>query len=192
LKLPFRNKLLIIAAIALIFTGYFYYVTSNKAIDFSLNNWDEKKVSMRDLRDKVVVMTFSYSNCSARCPVVTVRLKSLDELMNAPEDVVYLHVSIDPEMDTPESMKKYFGLYKLDPVKDRRWMFVSGQENDLLKVWEFYGIEIEKIKDKSLPEGYYMEYNPMLVLIDKRGFIKHQEDFYFEEDNIIKRIKEIT
>jgi cytochrome oxidase Cu insertion factor (SCO1/SenC/PrrC family) len=113
-------------------------------------------------------------------------------MMNAPEDVVYLHVSVDPEMDTPESMKKYFGLYKLDPVKDRRWMFVSGQENDLLKLWEFYGIEIEKIEDKSLPEGYYMEYNPMLVLIDKRGFIKHQEDFYFEEDSIIKKIREIT
>ena len=190
--MSFRNKWSVIAALVLVLLGYYFYSTQNRAINFSLTNWDEKEVTMRDLRDKVVVMTFSYSNCSARCPVVTVRLKSLDELMNAPEDVVYLHVSVDPEMDTTESMKKYFGLYKLDPEKDRRWMFVSGQENDLLKLWEFYGIEIEKIKDRSLPEGYYMEYNPMLVLIDKRGFIKHQEDFYFEEDNIIKKIREIT
>jgi len=190
--LPSRNKWSVIAASVLVLIGYYFYSTQNRAIDFSLNNWDEKKVTMRDLRDKVVVMTFSYSNCSARCPVVTVRLKSLDELMNAPEDVVYLHVSIDPEMDTPESMKKYFGLYKLDPVKDRRWLFVSGQENDLLKLWEFYGIEIEKIKDRSLPEGYYMEYNPMLVLIDKRGSIKHKEDFFFEENSIIQKIREIT
>lgn len=186
------NKWVIIIALMFILPGYYYYVTKSRAIDFTLENWDQTTVSMHDLRDKTVILTFSYSNCTVRCPVVTVRLKSLDELMESPEDVVYLHVSIDPDKDTPESMKKYFGLYKLDPVKDKRWMFVSGQETDLLKLWEFYGIEIEKIKDKSLPEGYYMEYNPMLVLIDKRGSIKHQEDFYFEEDNIISKIREIT
>jgi protein SCO1/2 len=182
----------IIIALMFFLPGYYYYVTKGRAIDFTLENWDETTVSMHDLRDKTVILTFSYSNCTVRCPVVTVRLKSLDELMESPEDVVYLHISIDPEKDTPESMKKYFGLYKLDIEADNRWLFVSGRKSELSKLWKFYGIEIEKIEEKMLPEGYYMEYNPMLVLIDKRGFIKHQEDFYFEEGNIIKKIREIT
>ncbi len=172
--------------------GYYYYETRNRAIDFSLDNWDEKTVTMRDLRGKVVVLAFSYANCSVRCPVVTVRLSSLDEMMNAPQDVVYLHVSIDPEMDTPERRKKYFGLYKLDAVKDRRWMFVSGQEDELAKLWKFYGIEVERIEEKRLPEGYYMEYTPKIVLIDKEGSIRHEEDFFFMEDEIIKKIREIA
>jgi cytochrome oxidase Cu insertion factor (SCO1/SenC/PrrC family) len=161
------------------------------AIDFSLDNWDEKTVTMNDLRGKVVVMTFSYANCSARCPVVTVRLSSLDEMMNAPADVVYLHVSIDPEMDTPEKRREYFSLYNLDAVKDSRWMFVSGQRDELSRLWKFYGIEIEKIDEERLPEGYYMEYTPKLVLIDKRGSVRHEEDFFFLEDEIVKKIREI-
>jgi protein SCO1/2 len=175
-----------------ILPGYYYYVTKDRAADFSLNNWDEETVTMRDLRGRVVVLAFSYSNCSVRCPVVTVRLKSLDELMKAPKDVVYLHVSIDPEKDSPESRKKYFGLYKLDAEKDSRWMFVSGKKEELSRLWEFYGIDIEVIEEKMVPEGYYIEYTPKLVLIDKRGSIKHEEDFFFEEEEIIKKIGEIT
>ena len=113
-------------------------------------------------------------------------------MMDAPQDVVYLHVSIDPEMDTPERRKKYFGLYKLDAVKDRRWMFVSGQQDELAKLWKFYGIEVERIEEKRLPEGYYMEYTPKIVLIDKKGSIRHEEDFFFMEDEIIKKIREIA
>jgi protein SCO1/2 len=166
-------------------------VISNKAIDFSLYNWDKKAVTMRDLRGKVVVLTFSYSNCSVRCPVVTVRLTSLDNQMNAPQDVLYLHVSIDPEMDTPESRKKYFGLYRLNAVKDKRWMFVSGKKDEIEKLWKFYGIEVEKIPEEMLPEGYYLEYTPKIVIIDKKGFIKHETDFFFLEDEIAKKIEEI-
>jgi protein SCO1/2 len=166
-------------------------VISNKAIDFSLYNWDKKAVTMRDLRGKVVVLTFSYSNCSVRCPVVTVRLTSLDNQMNAPQDVLYLHVSIDPEMDTPESRKKYFGLYRLNAVKDKRWMFVSGKKDEIEKLWKFYGIEVEKIPEEMLPEGYYLEYTSKIVIIDKKGFIKHETDFFFLEDEIAKKIEEI-
>jgi protein SCO1/2 len=178
--------------LVLILTGYYFYAAKDRAINFSLDNWDEKTVTMYDLRGKVVVLTFSYSNCTVRCPVVTVRLTSLDEVMNAPEDVVYLHVSIDPEKDTPESMKKYFGLYKLDVEKDKRWLFVSGQKSELSKLWEYYGIEIEKIEEKMLPEGYYIEYTPKLVLIDKNGSIRYEADFFFVEDEIAGKIREIT
>ena len=188
-----QNKGLIAVLVCLLGAiGYYFYVTSNKAIDFSLTNWDNETITMRDLRGKVVVQTFSYSNCSVRCPVVTFRLKSLDEVMKAPEDVVYLHISIDPEKDTPESMKKYFGLYQLDVEKDDRWIFVSGQKSELSKLWKFYDIEIEKVEEKRLPEGYYMEYTPTLVLIDKNGSIRHEADFFFMEDEIIKKIRDIT
>ena len=186
------SKLPVIAIIVLIFIGSYFYVNKNRAIDFSLNNWDETTVTMRDLRGKTVVLAFSYSNCTVRCPVITVRLTALDEMMGAPEDVVYLHVSIDPEMDTFENRKKYFSLYDLDAVKDNRWLFVSGEKDELSRLWEFYGIDIEKIEEKMLPEGYYIEYNPKLVLIDKKGAIRHETDLFFEDDAIIKKIREIT
>jgi cytochrome oxidase Cu insertion factor (SCO1/SenC/PrrC family) len=89
-------------------------------------------------------------------------------------------------------MKKYFGLYKLDPSRDKRWMFVSGEVNELSVLWKYYGIEVEKVEEKMLPEGYYMEYTPKLVLIDKKGVIRHEENFFFDDEDIVKKIRKIT
>ena len=185
------NKWPIISLLLFLSLGYYVYAIKDRAIDFSLNNWDEKIVTMHDLRGKVVVLAFSYSNCTVRCPVVTVRLSSLDEVMKAPADIVYLHVSIDPEKDSPESRKKYFGLYKLDIAKDKRWMFVSGQKEELSRLWDFYGIDIKRIEEKMLPEGYYIEYTPKLVLIDKKGVVRYESDFFFLEDEIAGKIRAI-
>jgi protein SCO1/2 len=184
--------LAVVFAFVVLVLGYSLYTAGNKAIDFRLVNWDQETVTMSDLRGNTVVLAFSYSNCSIRCPVVTVRLALLDELLNSPEDLVYLHVSIDPEKDTPESMKKYFGLYKLDPARDKRWMFVSGEVNELSVLWKYYGIEVEKVEEKRLPEGYYMEYTPKLVLIDKKGVIRHEENLFFDDEDIVKKIRKIT
>jgi cytochrome oxidase Cu insertion factor (SCO1/SenC/PrrC family) len=96
--------LAVVFAFVVLVLGYYLYTAGKKAIDFRLVNWDQETVTMSDLRGNTVVLVFSYSNCSIRCPVVTVRLALLDELLNSPEDLVYLHVSIDPEKDTPESM----------------------------------------------------------------------------------------
>ena len=169
---------------------YYLYGMQKRAIDFYLNNWDGKMISMASLRGKIVVLTFSYAFCSVRCPVITARLAFLDQILKSPDDVVYLHISVDPEMDTPERRRKYFELYRLDVEKDRRWIFVSGRVDDLSRLWEFYGIEIKKITSESLPEGYYMEYTPKIVIIDKNGRIRHVTDFFFEEDEIARVIEE--
>lgn len=174
-----------------IFAGYYFYLADKRAIDFSLNNWDGKTVTLQDLKGKVVVLTFSYAFCSVRCPVITARLSSLDDVINASQDVVYLHVSVDPDMDTPERRKKYFSLYRIDAGKDKRWMFVSGQKDELKKVWTFYGIDIKKIENKDIPEGYYMEYTQKVVIIGKDGSIKHETDFYFLDNEMAEKIGEV-
>jgi cytochrome oxidase Cu insertion factor (SCO1/SenC/PrrC family) len=94
-------------------------------------------------------------------------------------------------MDTPERRREYFDLYKINAVKDRRWMFISGPRDELSKLWDFYDITIKKIENDWIPEGYYMEYTPKLLIIDKRGFIRYETDFDFLEDEITKKIEEI-
>jgi len=164
-------------------------VVEKKAVDFTLNNWDGKTVTLNDLKNKVIVLTFSYSYCSVRCPVVTARLSSLDYEINASKDVVYLHVSVDPDMDTPERRLNYFQLYGIDAVKDNRWMFVSGKKEELSKLWKFYGIEIDKIEENRIPEGYYIQYTPKVVVISKDRLIKLETDFYLSEEEVAKTIK---
>jgi protein SCO1/2 len=183
------NSLIIgFIAFLLILSGPSAHGTDKNAFDFDLKNFDGERVTTRALRGKVVLLTFSYAYCSVRCPLITARLSSLDDRLNAPKDVVYLHVSVDPEMDTPERRVKYFNLYGIDAVKDNRWMFVSGQKDELVKLWRFYGIEIEKMEEKRIPEGYYMEYTPKIVIISKGGTIAYEVDFHFMEEEMARKM----
>jgi len=182
---------IIITFLLLILSSHSSYATDKKAADFSLKNFDGKTVTLSGLKGRVVVLTFSYAFCSARCPIISGRLYALDDLLENYQDVVYLHVSVDPDMDTPENRRKYFNLYGIDAVKDSRWMFVSGPRDKLSKLWEFYGINIEKVESKDLPEGYYINYTPRVVIIGKSGLIEHNTDFYFSEDKIAKIIRGI-
>lgn len=165
------------------------YGKGRAAIDFDLRNWDGKAVSMETLKGQVVVLTFSYAFCSVSCPIITGRLKTLDEAMNSPGKAIYLHISIDPEMDTPERRKDYFNLYGIDAVTDHRWMFLSGDRDELEGLWDFYQVKIEKTENPMLPEGYFMKYSPRVMVIGKDGTIKRETDFYFSEEHLAAFLK---
>ncbi|MEW6410412.1 MAG: SCO family protein [Nitrospirota bacterium] len=185
------NKLLLIA-IFLLISAVDSHALQRKAVDFKLNNWDGKLVSMQELKGKIVILTFSYAYCSAICPIITGRLSSLDSTIDSPKGMVYLHVSVDPATDTPERRKNYFNLYGIDALKDGRWMFVSGENNELARLWKFYGITMKKIKDKRLPEGYYIEYTPKVVVIDRNNVIRFETAFDFSEEELISQIQKLA
>jgi len=68
-------------------------------------------------------------------------------------------------------------------------MFVSGHRDELVKLWQFYGIDIKKTEEKRIPEGYYMEYTPKIVIINKRGTITYEADFFFMEEEMAKKME---
>jgi cytochrome oxidase Cu insertion factor (SCO1/SenC/PrrC family) len=191
LKSYTKNKRLI-ALLFLILLSADSDAADRRAVDFSLKNWDGKTVSMQDLRGKAAVLTFSYSFCSVRCPIITGRLDSLDKSMGSRKDVVYVHISIDPDNDTPERRKKYFGLYGIDVSKDDRWMFLSGKKNELSKLWKIYGVAAKKVRDKKLPEGYFMDYAPKVVVIDNEGIVRYEAGSDFSEDEVKGLIEKIN
>lgn len=166
--------------------------SERSAMDFNLDNWDGRTASLQDLKGKVVVLTFSYAHCSVRCPIITGRLYYLDKTMNKPRDVVYLHMSVDPDNDTPERRKKYFSLYGIDAAKDGRWMFLSGQKSEIAKILGFYGVMAKKVEDKRLPEKYYIEYDPKVVVIDGSGIVRYESGSDFSEEDVKSLIEKLS
>lgn len=187
-----KNKWLIAILFLITFFSAAAYAMEKKAVDFRLNNWDGRTVSMQDLKGKVVVLTFSYAYCSVRCPIITGRLYYLDKTMNKPRDAVYLHLSVDPDNDTPERRKKYFNLYGIDAAKDGRWMFLSGQESEISEIWRFYGVTAKKVEDRRLPEKYYMDYNPKVIVIDSSGIIRYESGADFSEEEVKSLIEKLS
>lgn len=128
--------------------------------DFSLTDQDGKRVSLRQYRGQVVVLTFLYSTCQDTCPVTASTIRgALDDLGH---DVPSLAVSVDPANDTPESARKFLLARRLN---DDRMRFLLGTRAQLEPVWQDYGISPQGDKGD---DGAF-EHSARVLLIDRRG-----------------------
>ena len=106
-----------------------YYTIPNVA----LLNQDGKKVNLRELADsgKPVIFDFIYTTCTTICPVLSASFTNLRKELGADADKVQLiSISIDPEHDRPEQMKKYLSRFRAG----KGWDFLTGSREDINRV----------------------------------------------------------
>jgi protein SCO1 len=123
--------------------------------DFSLRDQDGARVSLRDFRGEVVVLTFMYTTCRDTCPLTATQIRgALDDLDH---DVPALAVSVDPVNDTPERARRF--LFTRGLAHDRM-RFLLGSRAQLRPIWRAYGIR---------PQGAAFDHTAYVLLIDRRG-----------------------
>lgn len=97
-----------------------------------LVNQDGKSVRFFDdmIKDKVVIINFMYAGCGDTCPLETARLANVQRLLgdSVGKDVFMYSITIDPENDTPEVLKKYSEKFNVGPG----WQFLTGKESDIM------------------------------------------------------------
>ena len=125
-----------------------------KAPDFSLENQDGERISMRDFRGQPVIVTFLYTTCEDTCPVTATTIRgALDDLGR---DVPALAVSVDPANDTPARARRFLSERRMTG----RMRFLLGDRVALSGVWDAYGIR---------PQGEDFEHSARVVLVDRAG-----------------------
>jgi protein SCO1/2 len=125
------------------------------APDFTLENQDGERISMRDFRGRPVVVTFLYTSCEDTCPLQAQSIRgALDQLG---EDVPALAIAVDPPNDTPERARAFL----LEQRAIGRIDFVLGSRAELRPVWNDFFIR---------PQTVSQEHNARVTLVDKRGF----------------------
>ena len=81
------------------------------------------------LRDKIVVITFIYTECPNICSVGTARLAQvydwLGERMG--RDIFFYSITLDPENDTPEDLKTFDEAFDIG----KGWTFLTGTREDI-------------------------------------------------------------
>lgn len=98
-----------------------------------LLNQDGKKVNFKDLVEsgKPVIFDFIYTTCTTICPVLSASFTNLRRELGADADKVQLiSISIDPENDRPEKMKKYLSRFRAD----KGWDFLTGSREEINRV----------------------------------------------------------
>lgn len=128
----------------------------------SLTNQHGKRVSLKNLRGKVVALTFFYTHCTDVCPILTNALDSAARQLSPEErkQVVLVGVTVDPRRDTPARLKAYIKEHGLEAGQ---WQMLSGSIARATQAAADYGIVV-----RPAPGGDFV-HNSVYILIDRQG-----------------------
>lgn len=97
-----------------------------------------KKVSLNDLKGKIIVLDFFFTSCPTICPGLTRNMKRLQDSYKKNDKIVqFISVSIDPERDSVPRLRAYADRYN---ANHDSWWFVTGNKE------EIYNFALKEIK----------------------------------------------
>jgi protein SCO1/2 len=84
---------------------------------------DGKTLNFYDdlIKDKIVVLSFIYTSCKDICPLATARLGEAQEKLGdrVGRDIFFYSISIEPERDTPQRLRRCLSRRPRLAVPDR-------------------------------------------------------------------------
>jgi len=91
--------------------------------DFRLTERGGSTVTLADLRGKVWLANFIYTECTETCPLQSLQVQRLQKEFVGSADIRFVSITVDPGHDTPEVLRRYAERYGADPG---RWLFLTG------------------------------------------------------------------
>jgi protein SCO1 len=137
------------------------------APEFTLTTQQGKSFSLRDLRGKVVALTFIFTSCTDTCPMLTAKLVAIQRKLatDTKSKVFFAAVTVDPEHDTPAVLQRYAQAHSADLAY---WAFLTGSRAEIDEVTRGYGI-YQKQKAKG-----DVDHTFLTSLVDKEGTLRVQ------------------
>ena len=157
-----------------------------KAPNFALNNQNRSLVTLADLRGKVVLVFFGFTNCPDACPATLGTWKQVHELLgDDASKVEFIMITVDPERDTPEVLKKHLALF--NPA----FVGLHGSIEETQGVASDYNIYFEKAESGSAV-GHLVDHSSLSYVIDTEGYlVLGHRSYEISSMDIVSDIKEI-
>lgn len=129
---------------------------------FQLTDQNGKAVTDKNLKGKPTLIFFGYTHCPDVCPTSLFELSEVLRAMGKDADKVNaVFISVDPERDTPATMKDY--LSSFDPHLEG----LSGDPAETAKVITSYRVYAKKVPTKD--GDYTMDHTALIYLMDRDG-----------------------
>ena len=102
------------------------------------------------IKGKVVALNFIYTNCPDMCALETARLREVQRILGerVGRDVFFYSITIDPERDTPEVLKRYAEKFQVGPG----WQFLTGKKTDITQLRRKLGVYNDENRTEKLQE----------------------------------------
>ena len=145
------------------------------APDFRLTTQDGGSLQRRDLKGKVLLVSFVFTTCNGSCPATTHRMGQVQQALKERgllkgDRVRLLSITLDPARDTPEVLRRYMKLYDVDPAT---WTFLTGPRERVEKTIRAWGMWA-----KPAPGGQ-LDHPSRIFLVDTEGRIREIYNLQF-------------
>lgn len=133
--------------------------------ELSLTDHNGKPRTLADFRGKVVVVFFGFTHCPDACPTTLAELAQVaKELGDEARKMQVLFVTVDPERDTPEVLKRYV------PSFDPGFLGLYGDAEATARAAKEFKIYYQK---QPLPDGgYSVDHSAGTYILDPQGRLR--------------------
>ena len=99
-----------------------------KVPNFNFINQNGEFFSDNDLKGKITVLDFFFTNCPGPCPIMTYNMKSLYDDFSNSKEVQFVSITVDPKNDNIEVLKNYA---KINGITDERWQLLTSDLSNI-------------------------------------------------------------
>ncbi len=132
--------------------------------EFTLINHEGQTVTQDNYKGRWQLVFFGFTHCPDICPTTLAYMGSVLDLLGTDADqVTPLFVTVDPERDTPESLKDYVANFHPQLVGLTRNKAQVAATADAFKVYH------EKLSDEDAADGYAMAHAGHIYLMAPDG-----------------------
>jgi protein SCO1/2 len=155
------------------------------APEFTLTKQDGKRLTLKELRGKVLAITFIFASCTDTCPLLTAKMAGIQDRLGpafGPQSF-FLSITVDPERDTPAVLKRYAEAHKANTAG---WAFLTGSSAEIREVARNYGIYYKK-----RPRGD-VDHTFLTSLVDQSGILRVQYmGVRFNPDEMLRDLRSL-
>lgn len=128
---------------------------------FTLTERSGNPLTVGDLKGRIQIVDFIFTNCPGVCPVMTANMAELYRLYASSDKVHFLSISVDPDRDSLAVLRRYATDHG---VTDKRWLFARGPLTDIAQLLEKGFL----LAADDLPTGHPSRF----ILVDDNGRIR--------------------
>jgi protein SCO1/2 len=158
---------------------------NHRVKDFNLINQNGIKISSKDYENKIYVVDFFFTSCPSICPIMTNNMLLVQEEFIKNNDVMLLSMSVTPEIDNVEVLKKY-AIEK--GVIDSKWNITTGSKKHIYELARKSYFAILDQGDGGLQDFIH---TPNFILVDTNKQIRGIYDGTVENE-ISRLIQDIN
>ncbi|EPG67711.1 SCO family protein [Leptospira wolffii] len=132
-----------------------------------LKDTSGKDVRLGELPGNIFVLYFGFSHCPDMCPMALTDIeKAFSLLGNDAQNAKPIFITVDPERDTPEVLRKYVERF---PGKDLEAL--TGTKEEIEGLQKGFGSFSRKVQAPNAPDGYGVDHSLFIYLVDREGRI---------------------